>query len=82
MGKINKNLGKALEITFRDEIAKKRGVEKYFNTLPYLLEHYTEKELATPMFLNFISKIPEILREYECIEFLEKNKDTIEKFPE
>jgi hypothetical protein len=81
MGSIDKNLAKALEKTYSYDEIMDKTLNKYFDAIPFLLEHFSEKDLHHPMFLNFMSKIPDLIREYKWLEFLEDNKDTVEKYP-
>ena len=81
MGKIDKNLIKALENTFGHEDTNDESLMRFFNAIPYLLEHYSDKELNNPMFMSFMAKVPDLIREYRFLEFLEDNKDCIEKYP-
>jgi len=81
MGRLDKNLIKALENTFSHEVINDQSMKKLFNAIPYLLEHYSEKELSNPMFMSFMAKVPDLIREYRFLEFLEDNKESIEKYP-
>lgn len=81
MRTIDKNLMKALEITFGKQDTTRELVDKYIYTIPYLLKNYSEKELNNPMFVSFMSRIPDLIREYRFLQFLEEQRDSIEKYP-
>ena len=81
MSTIDKNLMKALENTFGKQGITGELVDKYINAIPYLLKNYSEKELHNPLFVNFMSRILDLLREYRFLEFLEEHRDSIEKYP-
>ena len=72
----------AMKNVLTEEELKDPFLYKVFDLMPYLDILFSGKEIADPRFLKYISKISEYVKEFWCLDILEKMEDAIKRDPQ